>query len=172
MALAIWPARQGQQRSRVRIFHALSWAFALSPGARSLARTRLASFCGTGLFFPLVQGLRVRGPLVALTGQGRQPGGGQLVLGAPGPGGLLVVDRAGQRPGDPQQLAGRAFHELQVHPVAVVPEKNGRSAATRSVRMSVPSRTTNGYWMTNASDHGGRQWTFRAGGGGPMSSPA
>jgi hypothetical protein len=30
------------------------------------------------------------------------------------------VDRAGQRSGDPQQLAGRASHDLQVHPVAVV----------------------------------------------------
>jgi hypothetical protein len=52
MALASFPARQGQQRSLARIFHALSCAFARSPGARSLARARLASFCGSGLFFP------------------------------------------------------------------------------------------------------------------------
>ena len=48
----IWPARHGQLRSFVRIFHALSWAFARSPGARSLACARLASFCDPGLFFP------------------------------------------------------------------------------------------------------------------------
>ncbi len=53
MALAIWPVRQGQQRSRVRIFQALSWAFALSPGARSFAWERLASFWDSGLFLPL-----------------------------------------------------------------------------------------------------------------------
>ena len=42
-----FPARQGQQRSLVRIFHTLSWAFALSP-ERSLAWGLLASFCGSG----------------------------------------------------------------------------------------------------------------------------
>jgi hypothetical protein len=52
MALASCPARQGQQRSFRRIFHVLSWAFARSPGARSLAWARLASFCDSGLFFP------------------------------------------------------------------------------------------------------------------------
>ena len=51
MALAIWPARHGQQRSRVKIFQALSWAFALSPGARSFAWARLACFWDSG--FPL-----------------------------------------------------------------------------------------------------------------------
>jgi hypothetical protein len=37
MALASCPARQGQQRSLRRILQFLSWAFALSPGARSFA---------------------------------------------------------------------------------------------------------------------------------------
>lgn len=52
MALARRPAFQGQQRSLSRMFQVLSWAFALA-GARSFARARLASFCGSGLFFPL-----------------------------------------------------------------------------------------------------------------------
>jgi hypothetical protein len=53
MALAICPARQGQQRSLVRIFQVLSWAFALSPGERSCAWALFACFCDSGLFFPL-----------------------------------------------------------------------------------------------------------------------
>src|ERR1700742_3694765 len=52
MALASCPARQGQQRSLRRILHVLSWAFARSPGARSRAWARLASFWDSGLFFP------------------------------------------------------------------------------------------------------------------------
>ena len=35
------------------MFQVLSCAFARSPGARSFAWARLASFCGSGLFFPL-----------------------------------------------------------------------------------------------------------------------
>jgi hypothetical protein len=53
MALASWPARQGQQRSLRRIFQVLSWAFARSPGARSRAWARFASFWEAGLFFPM-----------------------------------------------------------------------------------------------------------------------
>src|SRR5690242_7344462 len=53
MALASRPAFQGQQRSFWRIFHVLSWAFARSPGARSFACARLASFWDCGLFLPL-----------------------------------------------------------------------------------------------------------------------
>src|SRR5438034_4575973 len=53
MALASCPARQGQQRSFRRIFQVLSWAFARSPGARSFACARLASFWDCGLFLPL-----------------------------------------------------------------------------------------------------------------------
>ena len=53
MALASCPARQGQQRSFRRIRQDLSWAFARSPGARSLAWALLACFCDSGLFLPL-----------------------------------------------------------------------------------------------------------------------
>src|SRR5690349_5852974 len=53
MALASCPARQGQQRSLRRILQVLSWAFARSPGDRSLACALLASFWDCGLFFPL-----------------------------------------------------------------------------------------------------------------------
>ena len=37
MAFTRWPALLGLQRSFLRILHALSWAFARSPGPRSLA---------------------------------------------------------------------------------------------------------------------------------------
>jgi hypothetical protein len=53
MALASWPARQGQQRSLRRMCQDLSWAFARSPGARSCAWALLACFCDSGLFLPL-----------------------------------------------------------------------------------------------------------------------
>jgi hypothetical protein len=53
MAFAIFSAFQGQQRSLRRIFQVLSWAFARSPGARSFACARLASFWDGGLFSPL-----------------------------------------------------------------------------------------------------------------------
>jgi len=49
MALAMCPARQGQQRSLRRMCQVLSWAFARSPGARSWAWARLAVFCEAGL---------------------------------------------------------------------------------------------------------------------------
>jgi hypothetical protein len=49
MALASCPARQGQQRSLRRMRQALSWALAPSPGERSWAWARLASFSEAGL---------------------------------------------------------------------------------------------------------------------------
>ena len=101
MALASWPARQGQQRSLRRICQVLSWAFARSPGARSLAWARLASFWDSGLFLPLYGVFACRAALVALVGQGDQPGGLQLGQDAPDPRGLHVVHRAGQRPRTP-----------------------------------------------------------------------
>ena len=52
MALASWPARQGQQRSLLRMRQFLSWAFARSPGERNFAWAQLASFWDFGLFFP------------------------------------------------------------------------------------------------------------------------
>jgi hypothetical protein len=52
MALASCPARQGQQRSFRRMRQVLSWAIARSPGARSFAWARLASFCDSALFLP------------------------------------------------------------------------------------------------------------------------
>src|SRR6266516_4244037 len=51
-ALAICPARQGQQRSLRRIAQVLSWALARSPGARSFAWAELAAFWEAGLFRP------------------------------------------------------------------------------------------------------------------------
>ncbi len=48
--------------------------------------------------------LRVRAALIALIHEGYEPGGLQFVQDAPDPLGLLVVDRAGQRPGHPQDV--------------------------------------------------------------------
>jgi hypothetical protein len=53
MALQRWPALLGLQRSLRRIFQLFSWAFARSPGPRSLAWERLACFWDSGLFLPL-----------------------------------------------------------------------------------------------------------------------
>jgi hypothetical protein len=47
------PGAPGKQRSLRRMRKFLSWAFARSPGLRSLAWARLASFCETGLPRPL-----------------------------------------------------------------------------------------------------------------------
>ena len=109
MALASFPARHGQQRSLARIFHALSWAFARSPGARSFAWARLASFCGSGLFLPLYGTFAQVLPWYPLSARVTRPGFLQLVEHAPDPLGLLVVDRAGQRAGDPQDVAVRGW---------------------------------------------------------------
>jgi len=62
-------------------------------------------FLGIRLVLPLVRDLRVRAPLVALLGEGDQPGGLQFGQDAPLLLGLLVVDRAGQRSGDPEDVA-------------------------------------------------------------------
>jgi hypothetical protein len=49
-----------------------------------------------------------------------QAAGGQLANDAPGPGGGQVVDGAGQRAGDPQDLTVGGGDDLQVHAVAAV----------------------------------------------------
>src|SRR5205814_9175296 len=61
MALASCPARQGQQRSLRRMRQVLSWALARSPGLRSWAWARLASFWEEGLFRPRY-GIRTSSP--------------------------------------------------------------------------------------------------------------
>ena len=62
MALASSPARQGEQRSLRRMRQVFSWAFARSPGERSFAWARLASFCDSGLFLPGTGSSRARRP--------------------------------------------------------------------------------------------------------------
>lgn len=83
----------------------LSWAWARSPGLRSLAWARLAAFCDSGLFFPLVEGADVlAGAVVALVRQYHQPADGQLEDDAPDPGGIQVVNGAGQRSRNPHDV--------------------------------------------------------------------
>jgi hypothetical protein len=57
---------------------------------------------------------------VALVAQDDQAAGGQLGDDAPDPGCGQVMHRAGQRPGDPQDLAVGVGDDLQVHPVPAV----------------------------------------------------
>ena len=100
MALASWPARQGQQRSLRRILQVLSSAFARPPGARSLAWALLASFCDSGFVPSPVRDLRVRGSLIALIGQGDQAGGlqapGSRLAGISAGRGWQAVDKDGK----------------------------------------------------------------------------
>ena len=71
-------------------------------GVRALAGCAEPRVGAVGLFLRFrlvlspVRDLRVRASLVALIGQGDQPGGLQLGQDAPDPLGLLVVDRAGR----------------------------------------------------------------------------
>jgi len=119
MALASCPARQGRRRSLQRIRQFLSRAFALSPGARSFAWARFASFCNSGLFFPrygICACVLPRYPLASVT----SPAASSSCRTPQAPLGFLVVHRAGQRTGDPEDLATGAGDDQQVHPVALV----------------------------------------------------
>ena len=79
-------------------------------GVRALARSAEPGVGAVGLFLGFrlvlapVRDLRVHAALVALIGQGDQAGGLQLGQDAPDPLGVLVVHRAGQRPGYPQDV--------------------------------------------------------------------
>jgi hypothetical protein len=77
-------------------------------------------FLGFRLVPALVRDLCPGRSLVPLVREGDQPGFLQLVQHAPDPLGLLVVDRAGQRTGDPQDLAVGTGDDLQVHAVLLV----------------------------------------------------
>ena len=96
------------------------------PGVRALAGCAEPGVGAVGLFLRFgfvlspVRELGVCAALVALIGQGDQAGGLQFGQDAPDPLGLLVVDRAGQRPGHPHDAAVRAGDDLQVHPVPLV----------------------------------------------------
>lgn len=72
-------------------------------GAAELGVGAVGFLEGLGLVLALVGRLDVRaGADVALVGQYQDPGGGQCADQAPDPGGLEVVDGAGQRPRHPQ----------------------------------------------------------------------
>ena len=69
MALAIWPARQGQQRSLRKMPLFLSWAWARSPGGAAGAGG-VGCFLGGGLVLAPVRGEDVfTGAGVALAGE-------------------------------------------------------------------------------------------------------
>jgi hypothetical protein len=73
MALASCPALHGQQRSFRRMRQDFSWALARSPGARSRACARLASFCEAGLFRPrCADGVLAEVALIAQRDQARR----------------------------------------------------------------------------------------------------
>ena len=120
MALASWRAFQGQQRSLRRMCQVFSWALARSPGDRSWA-CAVGGLLRGGLVSPPVGSVHVLTCAdVALVGQHDQAAGGQFASDAPDPGSSQVVGGAGQRAGDPQDLAVRGRDDLQVHPVAAV----------------------------------------------------
>ena len=83
----------------------LSWAFARSPGCAKFRVRPVSVLLGFGLVLALVRDFRVRGALVALLGKDDQAHGLELGQDALDPLGLLVVHRAGQRPGDRQDAA-------------------------------------------------------------------
>src|SRR6185437_9611103 len=72
------------------------------------------------LVLPAVRDLRVIAAQVAFVGQGDQARGLEFGQHAPDPLGLLIVDRAGQCAGHPQDVSVRARYDLQVHPVFLV----------------------------------------------------
>jgi hypothetical protein len=88
-----------------------------------------------GLFLRLwlalsaVRDLRPGAAQVTLIGQGDQADGLELVQDTPDPLCFLIVDRAGQRAGDPEDVAAGTGDDLQVHPV--VPVLAGVEGAVR-----------------------------------------
>jgi hypothetical protein len=87
----------------------------------------------------------VRGALVALVGQGNEPCGGQLALDVQIHAEFMSWTEPGSGPdthrGSP---VGSAMTCMFIPWQWCLSEKNGQSAATRSIRISVPSRTANG----------------------------
>ena len=80
---------------------------------------------------------------VALVRQHDEAGGGQFGHDAPDPGRGQIVHGAGQRAGDPEDLAVRGGDDLQVHPVTAVLAGVERPVSGDPVdRDKVPSITT------------------------------
>jgi len=98
----------------------------LELGVRTLAGRPQSRVRAVGLFLrfrlvlPPVRDLRVHASLVALIGQDDQARGLEPGQHAPDPLGLLVMHRAGQRPGHPQDVPAGTGDDLQVHPVLAV----------------------------------------------------
>ena len=72
------------------------------------------------LVLALVRDLRPGTALVSLVRESYQAGFLQLIEHAPDPLGPFIVDRAGQRAGDPEDVAVGTGDDLQVHPVLPV----------------------------------------------------
>src|SRR5215471_2098767 len=120
MALANGPAFHGQQRSLRRMRQVLSWALARSPGDRSWAWARLASFCKAGLVRPR-QGVSTGSPAPW------QPLPASTIRPAPASSRMmpqiLAAVRSGTAPGSGPETRGsrrRGGDDLQVHAVAPV----------------------------------------------------
>jgi hypothetical protein len=152
MALASWPARQGQQRSLRRILQVLSWAFARSPGARSCACARVASFCDCGLF-------------LSCTEPGRGPDTGRMSPSGPAitqvhavPLVLAGVERPVR--GDPvDRDQGPVHHDVGVpgllrvphRPAQLRPRAASRSTVSRTYRQAVVAPAPNRVCDDNGS---------------------
>jgi hypothetical protein len=104
MALARWPARQGQQRSLRRMRQVLSWAFAF-PGSAQPGVGLVRFFLGGGLA-PAAVGRddRLAGAVIPLVRQDDQARSSELADDPPDPCGSQVMSAAAQRPGDPHDV--------------------------------------------------------------------
>ena len=99
----------------------------MSLGVRALAGCAEPGVGAVGVFLggglvpsPVGSQYVLAGAVIALVSQYYWAGGGQLADDAPDPGGGQVMDRAGQRPGDPHDLAVGGGDDLEVHAVAAV----------------------------------------------------
>jgi len=98
MALASWLARQGQQRSLRRMCQGFELGVRALAGCAEFRVGAVGLFLGFWLVPAPVRDLRVATSLVALAGQGDQPGGLELGQDAPDPLGALVCTGPGSAP--------------------------------------------------------------------------
>ena len=116
MAFASFPARQGQQRSLLRIFNVLSWAFCSFSGSAEPRVGAVSVFLGFRLVFPIYGIFAQLAPWYPLSARVTKADFLELLKHAPDPLGPLVVHRSRQCPGDPQDVSGGTSDDLQVIP--------------------------------------------------------
>jgi hypothetical protein len=179
MALASWPARQGQQRSLRKMRQDLSWHGRLAGGAEpgvSLVGVLLRG----GLVPAPVRGADVLLAEVAVIAQREQAAGGQLGDDAPDPGGGQVVHGTGQRPGPPvappsrsrtarrsrcrrrtRRPARQRFRLCAGRPARAGPAAPGSLAPGRADPPAVPADDSGGVIQGLAGQRQRAEWRIR-----------